>query len=120
MLKPVMNAWRKVVNMGQYFIVVNLDKQEYINPHDLQMGAKLWEICSNNLGGFLLYLLRRSSEGGGGDVDEDMAVSFAGRWAGDKIAVVGDYDVSRLYDLATESWKNITKELEKEYAIFMQ
>jgi len=105
--------------VGQYFLIVNYDKQEYVNPHDLSMGAKLWEICANNLGGFLLYLLRKSSDFGGGDIEEDNS-DFAGRWAGDKIAVVGDYDNSGIYDLACENWKNISKELEGEYKDFLK
>jgi len=40
--------------MGQYFIIVNLDKKEYIDPPD---AAKLWEICANNSVRMLAYLL---------------------------------------------------------------
>lgn len=60
------------------------------------MGLKLWEICANRGAGVIPYLLRKSDEGGGGDVDADKA-KWAGRWAGDRILVVGDYDSSKLY-----------------------
>jgi hypothetical protein len=44
--------------MGQYFIIVNLDKREYIDPPD---SAKLWEICANNSIRMLGYLLATNS-----------------------------------------------------------
>jgi len=30
--------------MGQYFLILNLDKKEYLHPHKLGSGYKLWEI----------------------------------------------------------------------------
>ena len=29
--------------MGQYWVVVNLDKHEFVMPHRLGSGLKLWE-----------------------------------------------------------------------------
>ena len=104
--------------MGQYFIIVNLDKKEYIHPHDLDTGAKLWEICVNNVGGILLFLLRQSSASGGGDIHKDY--KYAGRWANDRIVVVGDYDSSELYEKAEREFKNISKEANKEYTNFIK
>lgn len=77
--------------MGQYHKVVNLDKYEYIDPHQLGCGLKLWEQLANphGTGSGLLALLACSNGRGGGDFGEDKAV--VGRWAGDRIAVVGDY-----------------------------
>ena len=83
-----------MIKIGQYFLIANLDKKEFIHPHDLNTGAKLWEMCSNNVGGLLLFLLRQSSEGGGGDIREDY--KFAGRWANNRIVVVGDYNCRSL------------------------
>lgn len=107
--------------MGQYHMVVNLDKREYISPHKLGCGLKLWEQLANGdiggTGGALLVLLACSNGRGGGDFDTGenwngperefprdnthggpmpeeypaIAARTIGRWAGDRIAVVGDY-----------------------------
>lgn len=107
--------------MGQYHVVVNLSKREYVNPHSLGCGAKLWEQLANgnigSTGGALLILLACSNGRGGGDLDTvenwhgpertfpehnvcggpmpegypAIATRTIGRWAGDRIAVVGDY-----------------------------
>lgn len=77
--------------MGQYHITVNLDKKEYIHPHRLGDGLKLWEQGASQ-GGTLnaLHALLAVSNGrGGGDYVEDP--HFVGRWGGDRIAIVGDY-----------------------------
>lgn len=108
--------------MGQYHYAVNLDKRQYINPHGLGDGLKLWEQAGHSLGGVptaLVVLLSCSNGRGGGDFDSpaqneqwehfaqkypDSAEQYRsrivnlpgnfdpiGRWAGDRIAFVGDY-----------------------------
>jgi hypothetical protein len=104
--------------MGQYFVLVNLDKREFIHPHEFGTGAKLWEICRNNIAGVLPFLLRQSNEGGGGDIQKNY--KNAGRWAGNRIVVVGDYDKSGLYDRAKEEFKEISKEVKKEFIDFIE
>ena len=104
--------------MGQYFIIANMDRKEFIHPHSLNTGAKLWEICANNVGRLLLFLLRKSNEGGGGDICKEY--DNAGRWAGDRIAVIGDYDESGIYDEAKGKWQDISKEANKEFEDFMK
>jgi len=89
--------------MGQYFLIVNLDKKEYLHPHKLASGLKFWEIlASQSATRVLAFLLRQSNEGGGGDYDkvtyQEDKKAYCGRWAGDKIVIVGDYDQSRLYE----------------------
>lgn len=77
--------------MGQYWIPVNLTKKEYINPHKLGCGMKLWEQTASGLGtgNALIILCAAMPEArGGGDLEEDPII---GRWAGDQIALVGDY-----------------------------
>lgn len=160
--------------MGQYFKLVNISKQEYIHPHCCGDGAKLVEITTGGLPSLLAYLLRQSSESGGGDIDlvedmeytikfhkekiaeakkkiestEDVAtrikihnndlvyhqeqlkdckerkkeankVRYAGRWAGDRITLVGDYDESKLYDEADSTMQNITHLVMEEYNQFV-
>jgi len=107
--------------MGQYFLIVNLDKKEYIRPKLL----KLWEICANNEVRMLPYLLATNNPDGTGIIksynlppDEakrkceeesgrecevvyhskewgytlvEPKLKYFGRWCGDRIAVVGDY-----------------------------
>jgi len=106
--------------MGQYFKIVCLDKKEYIHPHSLDQGAKLWEICANNLGALLIFLLRKSNETGGGDIKKEY--EYAGRWAGCKVLVIGDYDESGLYEKAEEEngWKDISKEVAEEFNDFIE
>ncbi len=76
--------------MGQYHLTVNLTKKEFLDPHKLGDGLKLWE-QANSQGGVmvaLLALLACSNGRGGGDFQDHPLI---GRWAGDKIVVVGDY-----------------------------
>lgn len=77
--------------MGQYWIPVNLTKKEFIDPHKLGSGLKLWEQLANAPGtqGALIVLLAAMPDArGGGDLEENPVI---GRWAGDRIAIVGDY-----------------------------
>ncbi len=103
--------------MGQYWKVVNLDKREYVMPHRLGSGLKLWEQLANSpgTGEALIVLCAAMPEArGGGDFDldsnwhgpervdmsregpvvpeyQEIAHRTIGRWAGDRIALVGDY-----------------------------
>ncbi|MFH8107841.1 MAG: hypothetical protein QXJ25_02345 [Candidatus Aenigmatarchaeota archaeon] len=101
--------------MGQYFILVNLNKKEYIDPFYIGSGAKFLEVCWNNVGKLLVYLLRKSDEVGGGDVEEPEKLQYCGRWAGDRIVLIGDYDKSKLYQKVKKNYKDIGIEAAKEY-----
>lgn len=77
--------------MGQYWIPVNLDKREYINPHQLGAGLKLLEQAWNPPGttaALLLLTAAMPEPRGGGDPEAHRAI---GHWAGDRVAIVGDY-----------------------------
>lgn len=84
--------------MGQYHYPVNLDKKQFIHPHKLGNGLKLWEMIAGataGVGSALIVLLASHSNGqGGGDIETDPIV---GSWRGDRIAFVGDYDDASLY-----------------------
>jgi hypothetical protein len=69
--------------------------------------------------GIFPYLLRKSNEGGGGDVQLNNP-KFAGRWAGDRVYLVGDYDRSKLYEKAQSEYINISEALAKEYNEFIE
>ena len=92
--------------MGQYWRIVNLSKREYLDPHALGSGEKAWEQLANQMPSKALYILTLAQPEmrGGGDLDldldsnwqglgdyPDLAHAVIGRWAGDRIAVVGDY-----------------------------
>lgn len=106
--------------MGQYWKVVNLDKHEFVDQYKVGAGAKLWEQLAAHpgTGAALIVLTAAMPETrGGGDFDLDsnwhgpertfpkhntspgpMPVDYQeiahrtiGRWAGDRIAIVGDY-----------------------------
>lgn len=83
--------------MGQYHTVVNLDKRERLEPHRLGTGLKLWEQLASapGTGAALVILLASASNGaGGGDLTGGPII---GRWRGDRIAFVGDYDGDSSY-----------------------
>jgi len=77
--------------MGQYYIIVNLDKKEYLKPHEFGDGAKLLEFGSSGDGTMLglAILLAHGNNRGGGDLRSDNPL--IGSWRGDRIIVTGDY-----------------------------
>lgn len=87
--------------MGQYWLPVNLTKREYIDPHKLGSGLKLWEqVANEGVGRALIILLANFKERrGGGDLcykngepgGEGAINPVIGRWAGDEVTLVGDY-----------------------------
>jgi hypothetical protein len=69
--------------MGQYFVVANLDKKEFINPNNFDEGIKFAEFYSGSYGtmsGLAILLSNSISK-----------VDPWGRWAGDRIVIAGDY-----------------------------
>ena len=77
--------------MGQYYLIVNIDKRQYLNPHKCGDGLKLLEFASGSCGTLaaLAILLADGNGRGGGDLHSDNPV--IGSWAGDRIAIAGDY-----------------------------
>ena len=63
-------------------------------------------------------MLRKSSEGGGGDIKEDYET--AGRWAGDRIVLIGDYDESKLWDILETEYVDISEQLVSDYNDFIE
>jgi hypothetical protein len=81
--------------MGQYHLLVNIDKREYLNPGEIGLGVKQWEHQSHpqwKMAGSVadaMYILTMTSPNrGGGDMP---GTDISGRWAGDRVMVVGDY-----------------------------
>lgn len=80
--------------MGQYHVVVNLTKREFLNPHKMGDGLKLMEMSGDGgVATALVVLLAVSNGRGGGDAPETRidGERIAGRWGADRIVVVGDY-----------------------------
>ena len=93
--------------MGQYHLIVNLDKRQYIEPHALGNGAKLMEFgrsadgaltaltlllaCSNGRGLGDFYLPKSTLQGEEKAALAERYSEIVGSWAGDRIAIVGDY-----------------------------
>ena len=108
-----------VSETGQYMVLINQSRREYVCPWCVGGTAKLAEWCLNPQAGLLPYLLRKSSGTGGGDVANPAACQYAGRWAGDCIQLVGDYDESGDFETAFEEFSNISVELVAEYNEFI-
>ena len=81
--------------MGQYFVAANLDKEEYLHPHKLDDGMKLLEIAlsTNGVATALCLLLADNEPSMVNDPD-----GIVGRWAGDRVILVGDDGVSKKPD----------------------
>lgn len=82
--------------MGQYHYLVNLDKREFIDPHELGCGLKLGEqFSAHGPASCLLFLLNCSIGRGGGDIHPEYHPKtvrpYIGRWVGDRVCWVGDY-----------------------------
>ena len=107
--------------MGQYHLLVNVDKREYLDTSSIALGSKQWEHTGDYrypLVGSLadaMYILTMTSPGrGGGDLP---TTDISGRWAGDRVMIVGDYTededlpanfmASQLYSLAHDAYTEI-------------
>lgn len=104
--------------MGQYHMLVNIDKKEYVDPWDFDGLAKAREELHNRVTPAGLFFLMVCPEArGGGDFDEG---EYAGRWHGDHVVVLGDYfkatDFEGAADLPAwnvifDEWTNIASGL---------
>ena len=108
--------------MGQYHYPVNLTKKQYLDPHKFGDGLKLREFGCNSHGTMtaLTYLLASSNGRGGGDF---LRGSRAGSWAGDKIAIIGDYsekndiegiDAQQIYGDLDDAYVDISEAVKSE------
>ena len=81
--------------MGQYFIIANTTKKEFLHPHYFGQGLKFAEFPSDGIGAMtaLAHLLGQSTDHSGMMYDPDIT----GQWIGDHVVIVGDYDDSDIY-----------------------
>lgn len=103
--------------MGQHFILANHSKKEYIHPHDFDEGLNLWEICAD--GGFAKVAMFLMADG-----DDDGGASV-GRWAGDRVTLVGDYqrnskgNYTGLYKKVKRTYKNVSLDVGRSFNAYM-
>ena len=103
--------------MGQYHVLVNVDKKEMVVPHGLGLGLKQYEHIgefNGTLADAMYILMMTSPARGGGDFP---STNISRRWAGDRVLVLGDYtedsdvpsipNVGSLY-AESESYTDIT------------
>lgn len=110
--------------MGQYFYVVNLDKRQFLHPHTLGDGLKLFEVACGNGTLRALHLLLADNagdclrEGGRCGGATEVGKRLVGSWAGDRIVVAGDYappgrfpgvdDDENVHNVASEAFEDIS------------
>ena len=87
--------------MGQYFIAVNETSKQFIHPHTFGDGVKFLEFCGSSHGFLagLAFLLRK----GKGDPNTGQM-----SWSGENVSIVGDYDVTDLYDKAQDEFEDVS------------
>lgn len=90
--------------MGEYFVICNLDRKEALDPgvfgHGYKPGDLLHGALNKGVLHGLLHLLSLSGSIKG--VRERISDPLFGRWAGQRIAIVGDYYEGLVADLTWE------------------
>ena len=91
--------------MGQYFMAVNTTKREFLHPHKFGSGMKFQEFTNDPMSLLtgMAHLLAQSSDGVARDNPD-----ITGRWIGDNVLIVGDYDESKLFDIAYDCYTDIS------------
>jgi hypothetical protein len=103
--------------MGQYYMIANLDKKQYIHPHKFGSGLKLMEFAYPLFPSMVLsalaVLLAEGNNRGGGDLCSDNPI--IGSWSRDRIVVAGDYadnepnqDKNIYIKIHDENWEDIS------------
>ncbi len=79
--------------MGQYWKVFNLDKKEMLVPSKFDDGRKFGEFAYSGSGTMtaLATLLAAPSAMGAGGGDDSRS-EWTGRWIGDRVVIIGDYN----------------------------
>ena len=99
--------------MSQYFMVINHSIKEYLHPLEIGENASFIGLIHGLSPTLLAYLLRNSELIGYCDIIRDL--EFNGRWAGDRIEILGDYQNQDLFLDIQNDYHNITREAYAEY-----
>lgn len=96
--------------MGQYYNVINVDKQQYFSPVSFKLGMKLKEFAYNRL-----------------KLENTLVYLLAHEWKGDRVYVVGDYtptlkefsETEKLNEIHDydKTWYNTIKKVTEEVAL---
>lgn len=89
--------------MGEFILVANHTKREYLNPHDCGDGAKLMEVACSAPGTMALLALLIAESKGQWALDARL-----GSWAGDEVEIVREYSLRGVYEKVQESYENIS------------
>jgi hypothetical protein len=94
--------------MGQYFIIVNLDKKEFLESHWFGHHSKLPSFARTAEGAMAGLALLLACSGSGWY----SSGPIYGRWAGDRIAIVGDYFHGTVggHEFSQDIWYRITNQ----------
>lgn len=86
--------------MGQYYIIANMDKKEFLHPHRYGSGMKLmeWSYENNYLVNTMLNLMKN-------------------KWKGDRVYVIGDYADLTIYGDHDLQWHDTLEKLEREFGV---
>ncbi len=79
--------------MRQHYLIANIDKMEYLNPAEFGGSPSFWGVASEGMASRVLMLLIGHSSGwmpGDPDTGDAAIIPMAGRWAGDRVLMVGD------------------------------
>ena len=97
--------------MGTEYIIMNLEKKEFLDFSPLGFGTKIGATTSEPFTSFLSWLLI-NPEGYGPDFPP-----MLGRWAGDRIEIVGDGDEGyERQEMARKEFRDITVEAIKGFS----
>jgi len=78
--------------VGQYFLIANLDRKEYLNPDGFGEDIKLMAFGAGSGGTMAgLAILLAISDGHRVPLDGGTPHPIVGRWGGQRIVIIGDY-----------------------------
>jgi hypothetical protein len=97
--------------MPQNYIIINEDKREYIHPYTFDDGA-MFECFgygrNATLTGLAFLLTYHQNNGlGGGDWKTNNGI-IMGRWARDRIRIIGDQASRELFEEVLKNWVDIS------------
>ncbi len=95
--------------MGEYFIVVNLDKKEYVLIHPSKLSE--WLLNEHSKVVFWLTVKNRALK---------HQYPTMGRWCGDRIMIIGEYDPDFPKIFERENMKNISYKVLKDMAEYFR
>ncbi|MFC6906870.1 hypothetical protein [Halalkalicoccus tibetensis] len=99
----------------QSYVLANLDREEYFDPRYLGGGREFDELLGSTVPSAVVYLLHESDAT---ETDDDVRAAHPnlGRWADDRVIVIGDLDSSDLHAevRSHHTWTEISSEIRDE------